>query len=89
MSRETGPFRNSERILPVSPHPWTSRETGPFRHGNGAFPSPRTPAEVPRRAPDQSRMCTPQGVLPTGIVLMTAFFAVSITETLSDRPFAT
>jgi hypothetical protein len=34
-------------------------------------------------------MVTPQGVSPTGMSLIFAFFAVSITETLFDRPFAT
>jgi hypothetical protein len=34
-------------------------------------------------------MCTPHGIWPTGMVLMTAFFAVSITDTLLDLPFAT
>ncbi len=34
-------------------------------------------------------MCTPQGVSPTAMSLMRAFFAVSITDTLFDLPFAT
>jgi hypothetical protein len=37
----------------------------------------------------RSKIATPQGVSPTGISLRTTFFAVSITDTLFDRPFAT
>ena len=36
-----------------------------------------------------SKMATPQGVFPTGMSLILAFFAVSITDTLSERPLAT